>query len=474
MRNAILILAILFPTAMALAQAPDTQWTKVYGGAANDEGWQVIKTHDGGLAIIGSTQSFGRGNYDVWLIKLNVNGDTLWTRTYGDTTEEQGRSIKETPDHGFILAGFKSFVDPPSEHIYLIKTNSHGDTMWTRKYARYIREGAMSIDLTPESHYMVAGWEFNGGYAARIDSSGSLIWDYAYDNRSDYAMFRSVICTSFGELLAAGWKEDSLSGLSTLFLLKLTPNGDLCWSDSIGNPNVAYEARFVIEVNDEYIVAGNLGDSNQTRRAALVKYDSNGNLLWSRLLSSQSVANSVYKTFAGNFVIGGINYVYSNRTYQAFIAKTNSSGEQQWMKTFGSDSIQFYGHSAIQTNDGGYILVGYKKRSTQTDLFITKLAPDGTEGIQNNNIPTAFSLSPAYPNPFNAYTTIRYSLSKATSVSIEVFDIAGRKVETLPSGFQLAGEHSIVWNAEDKPSGVYFYRLKADGFSKTEKCILLK
>jgi hypothetical protein len=79
-----------------------------------------------------------------------------------------------------------------------------------------------------------------------------------------------------------------------------------------------------------------------------------------------------------------------------------------------------------------------------------------------------------YPNPFNAQTTIRYSLPKSSNVSIEIFDIVGRKIEMLQGGYQEAGEHSIVWNAEDRASGVYFYRLKAGESSKTERCILLK
>lgn len=88
--------------------------------------------------------------------------------------------------------------------------------------------------------------------------------------------------------------------------------------------------------------------------------------------------------------------------------------------------------------------------------------------------PTNYVLHPAYPNPFNAHTTIRYNLPKASSVSIEIFDITGRKIETLQDGFQQGGEHSIVWNGEDRASGVYFYRLKAGGFEKTERCVLLK
>jgi hypothetical protein len=97
-------------------------------------------------------------------------------------------------------------------------------------------------------------------------------------------------------------------------------------------------------------------------------------------------------------------------------------------------------------------------------------------GIEDNAniIPDGLNIAGNYPNPFNARTTIKYTLPSSSVVHIDIFDITGRKIETLISEKQSAGEHSIVWNAGDKPSGVYFYRIKAGEFSKTQKCLLLK
>jgi hypothetical protein len=89
-------------------------------------------------------------------------------------------------------------------------------------------------------------------------------------------------------------------------------------------------------------------------------------------------------------------------------------------------------------------------------------------------LPGRFTLSQNYPNPFNAQTTIRYAMPAPSNISIDIFEIMGRKVETLLSEKQQAGEHTIVWNADGKPFGIYFYRLRAGNVSKTEKCILLK
>jgi hypothetical protein len=89
-------------------------------------------------------------------------------------------------------------------------------------------------------------------------------------------------------------------------------------------------------------------------------------------------------------------------------------------------------------------------------------------------LPDKVILTQNYPNPFNAQTIIKYSLPISSDVLIDIFDIAGRKLETLLSGHQEAGDHSIVWDAGQRPSGAYFYRIKAGNTVKTEKCILLK
>jgi hypothetical protein len=85
-----------------------------------------------------------------------------------------------------------------------------------------------------------------------------------------------------------------------------------------------------------------------------------------------------------------------------------------------------------------------------------------------------FELMQNYPNPFNASTTISYSLLQSSTVTLEIYDILGRKLETFNQGTQPAGSHSVIWKANQYPSGVYFYRLQAGDFNQNQKMILLK
>ena len=89
-------------------------------------------------------------------------------------------------------------------------------------------------------------------------------------------------------------------------------------------------------------------------------------------------------------------------------------------------------------------------------------------------VPTEYALHPAYPNPFNPVTTISYDLPKDSEISLTVYDVEGRKINTLSQGLKSAGSHSEEWSANGLPSGVYFIKLDAEQFIQTQKVVVIK
>ncbi|OYD13836.1 hypothetical protein CH333_09875 [candidate division WOR-3 bacterium JGI_Cruoil_03_44_89] len=123
----LLVMVMFLRVVNLLAQAPDTLWTKIYGGTDLDVGRSVQQTSDGGYIIAGYTFSFGEGTSDVWLIKTDVNGDTLWTKTYGGEFEDYSYSVQETTDDGFIIVG--QTLSLSGIGIYIMKTDADGYTL---------------------------------------------------------------------------------------------------------------------------------------------------------------------------------------------------------------------------------------------------------------------------------------------------------------------------------------------------------
>jgi hypothetical protein len=158
----VLLLTALF----ALPAFSQQRWERNYGGAGEDYGLSVQQTSDTGYIVAGWTASFGNSN-QVYLIKTNASGDTLWTRTYGGTGGDGGYSVRQTSDGGYIVAGATNPFGN-GDQVYLVKTNASGDTLWTRTYGGTGGDGGYSVRQTSDGGYIVAGVTYSFGNGEQV------------------------------------------------------------------------------------------------------------------------------------------------------------------------------------------------------------------------------------------------------------------------------------------------------------------
>jgi hypothetical protein len=143
----------------------DTLWMKQHGGVSYEIAYSVQQTMDGGYILAGLTGSFDVGGGDIWLVRTDAFGDTLWTRSYGGAEEEQGYSVRQTTDGGYIIAGSADSFGPGEvmRAIWLVRTDAFGDTLWTRAYGGSWEGEASSVIQTSDGGYVATGQKFSSG-----------------------------------------------------------------------------------------------------------------------------------------------------------------------------------------------------------------------------------------------------------------------------------------------------------------------
>ena len=197
MKNLYIILILLLPN-FVIGQG----WVKTYGDSLwGDQGHSVQQTTDGGYIITGTNRSFGNGQFDVWLIKTDSQGDTLWTKTFGGTEFDQGWSVQQTTDGGYIITGIYEDNNGSNEDVYLIKTNSQGNISWTNELDI---SSTINIHPNPTNDQITIDINgYNGDVNVEVyDLSGRLLQSTNNTSISlkDYAKGIYIFKVSYGEI----------------------------------------------------------------------------------------------------------------------------------------------------------------------------------------------------------------------------------------------------------------------------------
>jgi hypothetical protein len=187
-------------------------WTTIKGGGALDYGTSLLETPDNGYIITGHTYSYGQGNSDVYLIKTDSVGSTLWQRAYGGSSAEEAYSIDDFSDGGFAIAGWTQSFGTGASDIYLIRTDSSGDTLWTRAFGGIDYDFGFAVVTTQNKYSIVAGRTLRYGisgsdfYLIKVDSLGNLVWQRSFGG-IDNEFGRDIKRTQDGGYIIAGWKD---------------------------------------------------------------------------------------------------------------------------------------------------------------------------------------------------------------------------------------------------------------------------
>jgi len=482
------ILFLFFGTLFA---QPDTLWTKTYGSTGSDYGWSVLQTPDGGFLMSGITNSFGAGSYDVYLVKTDANGDVMWAKTYGGSGWDEGWSIEPTADNGYIIVGWTDSYGAGQDDVYLIKMDANGDTLWTKTYGGTFDEVGRAVKQTDDNGYIIAGCADPFGaydldvYLVRTDADGEALWTKIYGGLSGMDGSRAVQVTPDSCYMIAGWTATfGTAGSEDVWLLKIDANGDTLWTKTYGGAGWD-EARAMQKTTDGgYIIAGvtgsfGTGDSD----IYLIKTDANGDTLWTRTYggTGDEYGNAVQQTTDNGYIITGYTQSFGPGWFNLYLVKTDEYGDTLWTQVYGGTELDF-GYSVQQTSDHGYIIAGQTGSfgAGADDAWLIRLAPEpGIEEAAGGIITDTYVLLNSYPNPFTTETAIHYQLSCPNAVTIGIYDVSGQLVQTLVNGHRGAGNYSVRWDGRSQDgsrvsNGIYFCRMQAGDYTSATKILLMR
>jgi hypothetical protein len=307
----------------------DTLWTRRFGGtqrAAAGEG--VQQTTDGGYVVVGNADSSGSGPGGVWLIKTDANGDTLWTRTYAGM--DGALMVQQTADAGYLITGNSSYFGPDGADVLLIKTDSNGDLMWRRTWGGTGDDVGNCAQQTADGGYVIAAntMSFGAGsqdvWLIKTDSMGDTLWTRTFGGEFfEYA--GSVQQTADGGYFVAG-ATTTLSDSPAVYLIKTDASGDTLWTRTFGGRGWTAGYSGGLTRDGGYVIVGFCGSGLPD--VYLAKTDSNGDTLWTRSFggSDLDMGFRVQQTADGGFVMVGETYSFGAGGADFYLIKTDENG----------------------------------------------------------------------------------------------------------------------------------------------------
>lgn len=550
----LLYLLFLMLSFLLYSQEPEWEWAAQGGGIGFDEGRSITiddfsnnyvtgSFYD--TAIFGSYSLVSSEDSDIFVAKMDANGNWLWATQAGGSSLDKGFAIA-VDDNGcsYVTGYFRetavfgsySLACSGGVNIFVAKLDANGNWLWANQAEGIGWDISRSITLDTNGSSYITG-RFNGTvtfgsfsltsigggngegdiFVAKVDADGNWQWatqagGYGF-SESGYAITidnnnNCYVAGNFESIATFNSISLTSIGYSDIFVAKIDQNGNWLWATQAGSINDDIGYGISIDDNCSSYVTGNFGSTatfgsfsltcSGNRDIFVAKIDANGNWLWATQAGGTSydkgsaiVIDDDFSSYVtGNFMetaTFGSFSITSNESSDIFVAKVDANGDWLWVTQAGSLSSDMSYGVSIDNNCNSYVTGSFYNTATfglnsltsfgDSDIFVAKLGSETF--VENEMIPTKTELS-NYPNPFNPSTTIQFSIQNDSNVKLSIYNIKGQKIKILAQNKFLKGSYSLVWNGDDENgqtvgSGVYLYKLYINGkIGAMKKCLLLK
>jgi hypothetical protein len=482
---------LLWVSLQSTAHSQDSLWIRHDGGFLNDNGYACRQLPGGDVIIAGSTFSFGAGDYDMYLVRLDSTGNMIWNMTYGGADTDCGYDLLPLAGSSVAAVGSTKSFGHGKRDIYLVKINSSdGSLIWSKTYGGVEDDDGCSIRSTLDNGFVICGTtnSFGGGsniYLIRTDSLGDTLWTRSYGGPAGETG-GAVRTLSDGGFIIVGSTGSYGVGYSSVYLIRVNQSGDTLWTATYGGSRADMGYDVQPTSDNGFIIAGTTAPAGQSYYDAyLVKTDSLGHLEWEKNYGGayEDRAYSVAVAGDGGYVFTGTSESSGGRQTDIFLVKTDPVGNAEWSRAYGG-MLSDFGRGLAITPQSDFLISGYSYTDTYggSDIVLLKVRGEGGTPADWNSLTRPddkMALSQNYPNPFNLATRIEFSLPRRASYHLAIYNILGQIIRRWDGSNLPAGNYSITWDGHNEdggvvPSGIYLYQIQADGAVATKKMALIK
>lgn len=488
MKYALLISIFIF-IGSALSAQKDTAFIYTFGGEKDEQGRDIELTADSGFIMVGSTSSFGAGNSDIYLVKVDSNINHQWSAAIGHQYTEFGHAVKQTADKGYIICGYTNSIGAGNYDAYLVKTDSVGKLEWEQTYGGFGWDFAYDVEVTPDGGYLLVGETHSLGagnadaYLIKTDKDGVLEWEKTMGGAGkDIA--HALIATKDGNYAFCGENASkNPENKGDAWLVKFDGNGDTLFDRSVKTNNFSSAHDLTQDSSRNfYLIGYTLAVNNPIEDIEVVSLDKVGNYRWTSFQGgvNQGTANKNDRGYAitidlkGNIYLSGVSETSGNGLKGMYIGHINSNiGEYIAGPTFG-EALDEIGYSVLAI-DNQILSFGYTNSYGKafSDFYLVSIPNDtltqeyiiNTEEIHDTltdvissseDTKPLKSTSFIYPNPTNTkngFTCINCTDIVATELSgreVYVYKLMENRYTIESKGIYIISFHTIKKGFETK------------------------
>jgi hypothetical protein len=469
-------------TFLSLPVLSQVTFEKTFGTLDDDEGQAVAVCQDGTYILAGYVENIYTGDADVFLARLNLYGDTIWTRTFANAYDDDyACDLLQSFDLGFLITGYTYSGNTPVP--FLLKYDEQGQFLWFKKYSSQVPYGyAIAMVQKPDSNFMICGREdfynadwYHRPFLLETDRDGNCTWSGIY-MVEEYAYYDSYnLCLSAeNEYVMCGYFEQPIvSTIEHAWLFKVNSGMNIAWSRAYGPSGYTSHASDLVLTDDGGFMLsgstfqGELPLPGTNYNVYLIKTDSAGTGVWSKSIGNADwteYGRCVDKTFDGGYIVGGVSS-FGTSNSEIWLLKTDEAGDTLWTRRFGGNYDEDIA-DICATPDGGYLFCGLTESFSQggSDIYLVKTDANGLlTGINDReDVLSGIEIS---PNPSSGI----FSLQNCPDDLIYmIYDVSGK---ILVKDKTAKGTDEMV-DISNFPPGVYFLKMVTSSSTRSQKIII--